>query len=82
MTLYEFKLLGEEEQPQGVWDLGEHLATRMTGAYKILLWQIGDLYIELFYNYVDSKIEKIRTFRTTELLTPYLDQIDITAIFK
>lgn len=70
------------EQAQATWNYGEHLATRTTVMYKILLWQIEDFYIEMFYDYINNKIEKLRSFRNPDLLTPYLNQIDITSIFE
>ena len=82
MTLYEFKFLDKNEQAQAVWELGEHVATRTTAKYKILLWIIEDFYVELVYDFTENKIEKIRTFRNPDLLSPYLDQIDISEIYK
>ena len=82
MTFYQFKFLDKNEQAQAVWELGEHVAIRMTAKYKILLWVLNDFYIEMFYNYIDNDIEKIRTFRNPDLTLPYLDQIDISEIYK
>ena len=75
MTVYQFKLLDKKEQAQTIWTLGEHVAMRMTAKYKILLWVLNDFYVEMFYNYIDNEIEKIRTFRNPDLILPYLDQI-------
>jgi hypothetical protein len=81
MTLYQFKVLELNEQAQATWELGEHVAVRMTATYKILLWVVEDFYVEMFYNYIDNKIEKIRSYRNPELLRPYLSQIDISSAF-
>lgn len=80
MTLYQFKILEEHEQAQAVWEQGEHVGTRMTAKYKILLWVVNEFYVEMFYNYIDDKIEKIRSFRNLDLIEPYLEQIDISFI--
>jgi hypothetical protein len=74
MDLYEFRQLHQEDQAQAVWQYGEHIATKYINLYAILLWQ--------FYNRLDDKIEKIRSFVSTKMLAPYLDQIDITSVLK
>jgi hypothetical protein len=81
VTLYQFKVLELNEQAQAVWEHGEHVATRMTAKYKILLWVVNEFYVEMFYNYHDNKIEKIRSFRNPEIIEPYLNQIDISSLF-
>ena len=82
MYLYEFRQLHEEDQAQTVWECGEHIATKYINLYAILLWQLDGFYVEMFYNRIDDKIEKIRSFVSTKMLAPYLDQIDITSVLK
>ena len=81
MELYEFRELHQDDQAQTAWEYGEHIATRITLLHMVSLWQIEGFYVEIFYNQADQKIEKIRSFRSTILLTPYLKQIDISSVF-
>ena len=81
MDVYQFRELDEDDQAQTAWQYGEHIATRMTLLHTVSLWQIEGFYVEIFFNQADQKIEKLRSFRTTILLTPYLKQIDISSVF-
>jgi hypothetical protein len=74
--------LHQEDQAQAVWQYGEHIATKYINLYAVLLWQLDGFYVEMFYNRLDDKIEKIRSFVSTKMLAPYLDQIDITSVLK
>ena len=81
MEISEFRELHQDDQAQTAWEYGEHIATRITLLHTVSLWQIEGFYVEIFYNQADQKIEKIRSFRSTILLTPYLKQIDISSVF-
>ncbi len=81
MELQEFRELDQDDQAQTAWELGEHIATRISLLHTITLWQIEGFYVEIYYNQADQKIEKLRSFRSTILLTPYLKQIDISSVF-
>jgi hypothetical protein len=80
MTLFQFKQLENNEQGEVTWQKGVHLSTRFSGLHAILLWQIDSFYVEIFYNRIDDKIERLRSFRSTIPLGPYLNQIDINAV--
>jgi hypothetical protein len=82
MTLFQFKQLEMNEQAQITWHKGVHLSTRFTGMHAILLWQIDAFYVEIFYNRLDDKIERLRSFRSTIPLRPYLSEIDISAVLQ
>lgn len=82
MTIQEFKLLDLNQQAEAAVDHGEFVATRTMASYKITLWVIDDYYVILFYDYRESKLEKIRCFKNPDLLSAFLPQIDISAIFK
>ena len=81
MEINEFRRLDDDDQAQTVWEYGEHIATRISTLHTITLWQIEGFYVEIYYNQPAQKIEKLRSFCTTILLTPYLKQIDITSVF-
>jgi hypothetical protein len=82
VTLNEFKRLERKQQTDATWQLGEQVAIRITDSHQILLWVIEDFYVELFYNYREGKVEKLKSFRNPDLLFRYLKQIDISALFR
>jgi hypothetical protein len=78
MRLAEFSLLREEDQ----WELlssYEFIATREDFQTKYFLYQIDSFYIEVMSIGRNKRLE-FRTFSTTNLLEPYLMQIDISDI--
>lgn len=77
MTLYEFNALDEMEQIETVWNIAVKLGERKEDDQLYELYQIGKFYIEL-RGHIDSPgYNNIRTFVTTDLLDPYLDQIKL-----
>jgi hypothetical protein len=71
MGLYEFKILSEEEQYTLLSTL-EPVATRKDSDYLYELYQIEDFYVEVKLGF---QTLTIRTFKTVELLQPYLDEM-------
>ena len=81
MTLQEFKRLQHNNKRDTVWANGEHIATRYEGTYSITLWQIGGFYVEIHFNLLSSKITAFESFAVGTRLEPWLEQIDISALF-
>ncbi len=81
MTLYEFKQLDTNEQMEAIWK-GIHIGNRRDREHNIVLYQIDGFYAEVYHHKFDNDIKRVRTFSSTNCLDPYLDQIDIEAIFK
>lgn len=79
MTVYEFLAFDEMEQAEAVWS-GTLLATRTEGKHQVLLYAIDSFYVEVFYHPEYNVIRKLRPFRETSLLEPYLDQIDLNSL--
>jgi hypothetical protein len=71
MGLYEFKILTEQEQYELLSTL-EPVATRRDCDYLYELYQIDDFYVEVK---LGLQTKTIRTFKTVELLQPYLDEM-------
>ena len=78
MTLYDFYTLSAEKQKERVLEEGVHLVSRSTGDSTIMLYQLDGFYVEAYYDAVEEEIIPLRSFRTTDLLTPYLTAIDIS----
>ncbi len=80
MTLYQFNSLDEMEQMEAIWEHSIHIGYREDDIYKYELLQIDDFYIELKHHKEYDVLHGLRTFRTTELIEPYLGSIDISPI--
>lgn len=81
MIIKDFIKMDEMEQAEAIWD-AVLLADREDGEHKILLYQIDSFYVEVFYHKEYNVIRRFRPFKTTDLLKPYLDKIDISPIKK
>ena len=77
MELYEFRLLGSNEQAQRLWDDGVFLISRNRRNEKLLLYQLFNFYVEVVYDVDDNRLKEMKSFKTTRLLYPYLKEIKI-----
>jgi hypothetical protein len=80
MTLYQYKALQEKEQAEVLWECGVHLGERSYEDHKILLYQIEDFYVEVFYHQEQNRLVRLRSFRNVDQLRPYLERMDITQL--
>jgi len=74
MTLHEFRGLTENEQADLAW-AAVFLDVRAEGSHSVLLYAIDEFYVEVYYSPSLNKIEKLRAFKSTRPLQPYLDQL-------
>ena len=77
ITLYEFNSLNDNEKHEAMMEYSTLVGDRFESQFKILLYQFDNFYVELFYNSQDNVIVRFRSFIAQELLTPYLNQIDL-----
>jgi hypothetical protein len=77
MTLYEFLRLDEMDQIEAFWN-GVPVGTRSEGAFVIECRQIDDFYVE--YKLLGGHYIDMCGFKNTDLLQPYLLQIDISKL--
>lgn len=80
MTLYEFNKLNDIEKAEAVWE-GALIGDRSDKRYNVLLYQIDSFYAEVYYDKKRNAIKRIRSFSSTEQLTPYLEKIDLDIKF-
>ena len=59
------------EQGKIVWE-GKHIGERSNSEYNILLYQIEDLFVEVFYDKQANAIKKFESFTRHQLLDIYL----------
>jgi hypothetical protein len=81
MTLFEFKCLDENEKQDAIFN-GVHVAERSDDEHWILLYQLDNLYVEVYYHQAKEVIVKYTPFMATQRLNPYLRQIDISHLLK
>jgi hypothetical protein len=77
MTFYQFNRLDEMQQAEVLLEKGVCLGERHDAEHKIFLYQIEGFYVEEFYHKQHNVPRRIRSFRSTSQLRPYLDKIDI-----
>ena len=76
MTLYQFKMLTEEQQADVVWG-GMFLDIRNEKEHNILLYAVDEFYVEVYYSPLLNKIERLQPFRSINPLEPYLDSFNV-----
>lgn len=82
MMLTEFKILSEETQLDLLFQNGVYIGKRKLKGKAILLYQLDSFYAEIFYKKYRVYIEKIRFSATTEILDPYLQQINVAHLVE
>jgi hypothetical protein len=82
MTLYEYHLLGEPEQVDLLYQEGIYLGKRKFRDLSVVLYQLDDFYVEVHYDKYRYLINAVKYFHSTDLLQPYLEQIDVEELIK
>lgn len=77
MTLIEFELLHTPDQISILYKHGVYIGKRKRGHLTILLYQVDSFYIEVVYQMYRRYIAKIKCTESTDVLDPYLEQIDV-----
>ena len=60
---------------------GVCVAGRDENIFKVLLYQLNDFYIEVYYNKLYNYISEFVAFDSTDKLDPYLERIQLPAWF-
>jgi len=71
MTLYEFRLLNDDDQLKAVWDKGIFLENHITKTEKINCYAIDMFFAEVVYDAKQNKITEVRCFKEGHLLEKY-----------
>lgn len=80
MKIYDFICISKAEQVQLLQKEGVYLADRVEEGREIKLFALGDFYVEVVST-TGEELTILRTFKTCTRLEPYLDGIDLVAIF-
>ena len=77
MTISDFSLLTLTEQLAFLHEEGVYLAKRKSGKTTVLLYQLQNIYIEIFYTEYRRIVRNLRFSTSTDILDPYLGSIEI-----
>lgn len=77
MTMYEFRILSEQEQLDIIYSMGVYIGKRKAKELVSVLYQVESFYVELFYRKYRYHITHSRCSSSIAIAEPYLDQIDL-----
>ena len=77
MTISDFSLLKLTDQLAFLYEEGVYLGKRKSGQTTVLLYQLQNTYIEIFYIRYRRIVGDIRFSASTDILDPYLSSIEI-----
>ena len=77
LNLEEFTELSQELQLDILHRDGVHVGKRFVDRQYIILFQLYAFYVEVHYKQYRKIVTEIRTSHSSDILQPYLDQIDI-----
>ncbi len=78
MTLHEFNSLQKDKKTSAVWNLGVEIGERKEGSFQFELYSMDSFYVEFIYK--GTSFQGIRSFCSTILLEPYLNEIELPKI--
>lgn len=79
MTLEDFQVLDEIAQIDQIIS-GVCIGGRDAGVYKILLFQISNFYVEVYFHKHERYITRFSAFDNTEKLEPYLSKMSLASL--
>lgn len=81
MKIIDFTTLTIGDQLHLLHTDGVFLSKRKIGRISVLLYQLDQLYVEIFYTKHRRQVSRIHCTRQPEVLLPYLDGIAIDDLF-
>lgn len=77
MTLFEFRQISYPQQVRLLYEEGTYIGKRKEKGLTLLLYQLSGFYIEISYSLYRVKIEGLTLTESTDVLDPYLEQVEI-----
>jgi len=77
LSLKEFMDLPKELQFEVLHKHGVYVGKRKVNNQAVVLFQLHGFYVEVYYKQYRKLVDQIVTSNSTEILQPYLDQINI-----
>ncbi len=81
MTIDQFNRLNDDQKSNALWIKASLIDVIRKEDITVLLYQLDNFYIEVYYNYDQNQIEKFRSFASTDQLEPYLNKISLEGMF-
>jgi hypothetical protein len=82
MSLHAFNNSCKKDKINTLLKTGVYLAERKAGFLRIMLYQINDFYVEVFFLKWRKTVIGFKIFQSTDKLTPYLQKIDINKLME
>jgi hypothetical protein len=82
MGISEFNFMDGMAKTQVLASEGVFLAERSDGCFRISLYQVNDFYVEIYYHKTRCFYICIRSFEDVGEIYPYLQDIDISEVYK
>ena len=80
MTMYEFRILSDQEQLDIVHGKGVYIGKRKMRDLVSVLYQVEGFYVELFYKKYRYFVSHSRCSTSLVIAEPYLEQIDLAGL--
>ena len=75
--MQDFEDLPEEQKLNNIRKDGAYIGKRKIEEFVIVLYQLNNFYIEIYYDNYRKYINRFNCFDSTELLDPYLDKMEL-----
>ena len=82
MNIEDFNFLDALAKTEVISLEGVYLGERSEGCFRISLYQVENFYVEIYYHTTRFFYVCIRSFEGDGELSPYLENIDISEIYK
>lgn len=82
MTLEQFNMLSTEQQQEAVLREGIFLAERKDPPLRMMLYDMSNFYVEVFFLSRYNKVAWFNGFDSTEKLEPYLEKINVSQFLQ
>jgi hypothetical protein len=82
MDIRDFNFMDGMAKTEVLTSDGVFLAERNDGCFRISLYQVNDFYVEIYYHKTRYFYICIRSFEDVGELFPYLQDIDISEVYK
>lgn len=82
MTITDFSTLSLTDQLDILYTDGVHLGKRTADSIPVILYQFDKWYVEIHYERYRQKVKFTRCTDSSDILIPYLDNIDIDDILS
>lgn len=80
MTHCEYNYLNQIEQFDALYHHGIHISDRADQEHCIILFQLHNFYVELYFHIEQNALKKIKSFSNVDFISPYLEQIDLSEL--